>query len=172
MFGVSSSGKVLAISRVLLIGKLCSPRGTQATPLAKRNHQKETITMGDPRKEIHFSLTIGQLNDPHSAILTIDWGPEDYDEPTYCWQQREGPEAAAIIANQPSNVSFVIHSGTHLVNADDHPRTLRIPAWGSSGEPFMIWSDQDTSRNGAIPWRPTPHAPNVLVCPTCPPPTP
>jgi hypothetical protein len=165
--GVSSFGKVPAISRLLLIGKLCSPRRTQATPLAKRNHQKEKITMGDPRKEVHFSLTIGQLNSPNSAVLTIDWGPEDYDVPTYCWKPRQGPDAAAIIANQPFDDYFVIASGTHIEGTNDHPRVLKIPNWGSSGQPNIIWSDQDTSRRGEIPFQP-----GVGLCPTCPPPPP
>lgn len=120
----------------------------------------------DPRKEIHFSLTIGPLNNPHSAILTVDWGPEDADVPTFCWQQKE-VGAAASIANQPSSVAFKIQSGTH--SPDKHPRVLRIPAWGVSSGPSKIkWSDQDRvtlPKNGELTFRPPEIREECQSCP-------
>jgi hypothetical protein len=135
--------------------------------------------MADPNKEIHFSLTIGPLNNPHSAILIVDWGPEDTDVPTYCWQQLEG-EAVASIANQPPTVSFLIQSGTHNPPEHKHPRKLRIPAWGVSGpNPLQIeWSDQDKvmpPRSGVIEFRPTKTGKDGKergLCQSCPQPIP
>ncbi len=122
----------------------------------------------DPNKEIHFSLTIGPRNDPRSAILTVDWGPEDCDVPTYCWQQKE-PGKAASIANRPSFLSLIIQSGTHNPTERKHPRKLRIPAWGVSGGPSKIkWSDQDRTtgpKNGEIIFRPPAIREECQSCP-------